>query len=87
MTQTGSERSLRVGNLFIEEFDSAGVMGEAAGSSETIGVIFDPGVAQTATIDILTSIPILPEVSTQCPTTIMRNHSNTTVYSGPGFGC
>jgi glucosamine-6-phosphate deaminase len=72
MTQAGSLRSLRVGNLVIETYKSTEAMGQAAAasaaerlrelaaSSETVGVIFATGASQMATLDALTSIPGLP---------------------------
>lgn len=72
MTQAGSVRSLRVGNLVIEAYQSTEAMGQAAAasaaqwlrelaaSSETVGVIFAASASQMATLDALTSIPGLP---------------------------
>jgi len=72
MTQAGSVRSLRVGNLVIEAYKSTGAMGQAAAaaaaqrlrelaaSSEAVGVIFATGASQMATLEALTSIPGLP---------------------------
>jgi glucosamine-6-phosphate deaminase len=72
MTQVGSIRSLRVGNLVIEVYKSTEAMGQAAAASaaqrlrelaatsETLGVIFATGASQMATLDALTSIPDLP---------------------------
>jgi glucosamine-6-phosphate deaminase len=72
MTQAGSTRSLRVGNLVIEAYKTTEAMGQAAAaaaaqrlreliaSSETVGVIFATGASQMATLNALTSIPGLP---------------------------
>jgi len=72
MTQAGSVRSLRVGNLVIEAYQSTAAMGQAAAasaarrlrelavSSATISVVFATGASQMATLEALTSIPGLP---------------------------
>src|SRR5579884_1924536 len=72
MSKIGVVRTLRVGNLKIEAYESTEAMGRAAAESaaeslrrlaagnDTIGVIFATGASQMATLDALTSIPGLP---------------------------
>jgi glucosamine-6-phosphate deaminase len=72
MTQAGSIRFLRVGDLAIEAYPTTEAMGQAAAasaaqrlrelaaSSDTVGVIFATGASQIPTLDALTSIPGLP---------------------------
>ena len=72
MNKTGVIRSLRVGNLNVEAYESTEVMGKAAAAGaaehlrlwadrdETVGVIFAAGASQMATLEALTSIPDLP---------------------------
>lgn len=72
MNDTGFIRSLRVGNLNVEVYESTEAMGKAAagaaaqtllalaGWSETIAIIFATGASQMATLKALISIPDLP---------------------------
>jgi glucosamine-6-phosphate deaminase len=72
MNKSGLVRSLRVGKLNVETYESTEAMGKAAADSaaeslralaarnETVGVIFATGASQMATLEALTSIPGLP---------------------------
>ena len=72
MNRSGLIRSLRVGNLNVEVYESTEAMGKAAaeaaaervraliGQNETVAAIFATGASQVATLAALTSIPGLP---------------------------
>ncbi len=72
MNETGIVRSLQVGNLKVEAYESTEAMGKAAAAAaaerlralaernDTVGVIFATGASQMATLEALTSIPDLP---------------------------
>jgi glucosamine-6-phosphate deaminase len=72
MNKSGVIRTLRVGNLKVEAYESTEAMGRGAAESaadslrnlakqrETVAVIFATGASQMATLEALTSIPGLP---------------------------
>jgi glucosamine-6-phosphate deaminase len=72
MNKTSFVRSLRVGNLSVEVYESTEAMGEAAAGAfaerlrlladqnKTVAVIFATGASQAATLEALTSITGLP---------------------------
>jgi glucosamine-6-phosphate deaminase len=72
MTKSGLVRTLRVGKLKVEAYESTEAMGKAAADSaaeslralaarnETVGVIFATGASQMAMLEALTSISGLP---------------------------
>lgn len=72
MSKNGIIRSLQVGKLNVEAYESTEAMGRAAADSaaeslralaaqnDTVGVIFATGASQMSTLDALTSIPGLP---------------------------
>lgn len=72
MSQSGLIRSLQVGKLKVEAYESTAAMGKAAAESaaeslralaaqsDTVAVIFATGASQMSTLDALTAIPGLP---------------------------
>jgi glucosamine-6-phosphate deaminase len=72
MDKSGLIRSLQVGNLKVEAYESTEAMGKAAAEagaesiralavqSDTVAVIFATGASQMSMLDALTSIPGLP---------------------------
>jgi glucosamine-6-phosphate deaminase len=72
MNKTGLIRSMRVGNLNVEAYESAEAMGKAAAEAaasrirelatkaDTVAVIFATGASQMPTLDALTAMPDLP---------------------------
>ncbi len=72
MSKNGIIRSLQVGKLKVESYESTEAMGKAAAESaaqslhalaaqnDVVGVIFATGASQMATLEALTSIPGLP---------------------------
>lgn len=72
MNKTGLIRSLQVGNLKVEAYESTEAMGKAAAEaaaesiralaaqSDTVAVIFATGASQMSMLEALTSIPGLP---------------------------
>ena len=72
MSKNGIIRSLQVGQLNVEAYESTEAMGKAAAESaaeslhalaaqgDTVGVIFATGASQMSTLEALTSIPGLP---------------------------
>jgi glucosamine-6-phosphate deaminase len=72
MNQSGLIRSLQVGSLNVEAYESTEAMGKAAATAaaerlrslakqnETVAVIFATGASQMATLEALTSTPGLP---------------------------
>ena len=72
MSRNGIVRSLRVGKLNVESYESTEAMGKAAADSaaeslralaaksDTVAVIFATGASQMSTLEALTSIPGLP---------------------------
>ncbi|HUX10050.1 MAG TPA: glucosamine-6-phosphate deaminase [Terriglobia bacterium] len=72
MSQNGLIRSLQVGKLKVEAYESTEAMGKAAAESaaeslralaarsDTVAVIFATGASQMSTLEALTSIPGLP---------------------------
>jgi len=72
MSQSGLIRSLQVGKLKVEAYESTEAMGKAAAESaaeslralaarsDTVAVIFATGASQMSTLEALTSIPGLP---------------------------
>jgi len=72
MNKSGLIRSLQVGNLSIEAYESTEAMGKAAADAaaerlraladrnETVAMIFATGASQITTLEALTSIPGLP---------------------------
>ena len=72
MSKNGIIRSLQVGKLNVEAYESTEAMGKAAAESaaeslhalaaqgDTVGVIFATGASQMSTLEALTSIPGLP---------------------------
>jgi len=72
MSKSGLIRSLQVGKLNVEAYESTEAMGKAAAESaaeslralaaqnDTVAVIFATGASQMATLEALTSIPGLP---------------------------
>ncbi len=72
MAKSGVARSLRVGNLKVEAYESTEAMGRAAAESaaeslralaaqnDTVAVIFATGASQMATLQALTALPDLP---------------------------